>query len=387
MHVERITRTSDLHQLRSDWQRLAGAQPLRGPDWLHSWWDHFGDGNELWVLAVRQSSGALVGVAPWFVESRAAQGRVVQFLGSGMVCTDYLGLLCEPGLEADVVSAIATWMLEAGRGGGPDRWDMLELVGVAAAEPTCSLLVERLAADCGDQNTRAGLNCWRLELPTSWEEYLGRLSKSYRKIARRNLDSFQSGRVTLRTAETPGEFRQGWELLVDLHQRRRTSQQDSGCFADPRFEAFLLQAAERLFQNAALHLSWVEVAGRPAAIDFGLRNRQELFLYQSGVDVEMLEESPGNLLTSLTISQAIARGLTAIDFLRGDEPYKSYWRATPQPMAEYRLVAPRSVSVLRNRVWSAARQVKHWLHGKPGEAGSESAPGDRTTAVPEGNSA
>ncbi len=100
------------------------------------WWRHYGPviGSpqrqvELFTLAVYES-GELVGLAPWYLERSAARGRIIRFLGSGEVCSDYLTVLAARQHREAVVDVLADWLSQAGRSSGADSWDMLALAGV-----------------------------------------------------------------------------------------------------------------------------------------------------------------------------------------------------------------------------------------------------------------
>jgi CelD/BcsL family acetyltransferase involved in cellulose biosynthesis len=56
--------------------------------------------------------------------------------------------------------------------------------------------------------------------------------------------------------------------------------------------------------------------------------------------------------------RAIEEGYQFFDFLRGDEPYKAHFRATPTALLETRFIAPRMVAALGHRLWKAQRRVK-----------------------------
>jgi hypothetical protein len=60
------------------------------------------------------------------------------------------------------------------------------------------------------------------------------------------------------------------------------------------------------------------------------------------------------------LRQAIADGCRAIDFLRGDEPYKAHWRAVPRPSVELRIAAPHAGARLRHTAWIAGQSIKSW---------------------------
>src|SRR6185295_14241138 len=102
--------------------------PFRRWEWQSGWWHHFGhDGSggagELFVLGVFADDGTLVGVAPWYLQQSTASGRVLRFLGTGMVCSEYLSVLCQAEHEYQVTGAIAEWLfdqLKSARGADAD---------------------------------------------------------------------------------------------------------------------------------------------------------------------------------------------------------------------------------------------------------------------------
>jgi CelD/BcsL family acetyltransferase involved in cellulose biosynthesis len=104
--------------------------------------------------------------------------------------------------------------------------------------------------------------------------------------------------------------------------------------------------------------------GRPAAAEYHFAGGGVVYVYQGGVEPELLRAEPGSLAKVCLIKQAIAEGYREIDFLRGDEPYKPHWRAEPRACIDIRIVPRRLSSRLRNRAWLAGRSVKRWLTRK-----------------------
>ena len=85
------------------------------------------------------------------------------------------------------------------------------------------------------------------------------------------------------------------------------------------------------------------------------------YFYQGGIDPQRLSEKPGHLITAAMVKRAIEQGGRAIDFLRGDEPYKAHFRAVARPLLALHVVPDRTMSRLRNQLWLAGRSVKRWL--------------------------
>jgi CelD/BcsL family acetyltransferase involved in cellulose biosynthesis len=368
MQVARINNVDELARLSTAWNRLAGDVPFRRCEWLVPWWRHYGPAIssaqrqvELFTIGV-YDSGELVGLAPWFLDRSHARGRVVRFLGSGEVCSDYLTVLASPGREEDVADALADWLSGAAQTDGADRWDMLALAGVQRSDPTLSRLVTELYNARASVYVQPAASTWRIDLPDTWPEYLERLSKSHRKqirrLERRVLDT---GQVTLRTATNAAEMREAWRHLTNLHQRRMQSVGQCGCFYSATFSAFHRDATSALFHAGLLRIHWLERAGRAIAAEYHLVGGRTLYVYQGGIDPELLRDEPGRLATIATLRQALDEGFCGFDFCRGDEGYKAHWRAIAQETVDWRIAANRSGARLRQGVWAVRRNALGWV--------------------------
>ena len=373
MQVTRITTWSDLVALQREWNELADGMPFRTWDWLATWWKHYGNENHsdeephrktssdrcLNVLAVFNESDSrqtLVGIAPWYLDRSPIKGNVIRWLGSGEVCTDHLSLICRPGDTERVAAAIADALVS-----DDNEWDRLNLDSVDADDAPITALVAALKnRDCQVSRQDADA-CWALELPADWEAYLAGISKSHRKQLRQlERRVLESGRVQWHRVQSADELSTAWEVFVDLHQRRRKSLGEPGCFASRAFHDFHREVVGLLLARGELRMSWLELDGTPAAAEYHLADRTATYAYQGGVDPDRLEEESGRLSTILCLKQAIEEGHSRLDFLRGDEPYKAHWRATARPTFNYHVIPNRRLAKLRGRVLSAADTVTDW---------------------------
>jgi CelD/BcsL family acetyltransferase involved in cellulose biosynthesis len=371
MHVQRIASFEEWSRLAPAWNFLTRQSPFRSWEWLSSWRRAFESEGELYVVAVRDERGELIGAAPWRLQTSALRGRVLSFLGSGAACSDYLSLLSTVEHEDAVARTIADWLVAAAHGPEADRWDRLELSGVAADDSAIGKLVERLVEKGCATYRRAGARCWRIELPADWEEYVAGLSKSHRKQVRRLERRFsETGEAALFTADSEEQVARGMQLFEALHQKRRQSLGEPGCFADPQFAAFLRDVAGRLWESGNLRMQWVELHGKPVAAEFHLATSDAVYAYQAGVDPDALDDEPGRLITVATIQQAIEERKTWFEFLRGDEPYKAHFRASPIELLETHVAAPRAAAALRHGVWAAGDAMKSLLKSGLGLAGA-----------------
>lgn len=368
--VRRWAEPGQLAALRQPWDALAAGQPFRCFDWLTTWWQHYsGWGRELCVLTVSDESGDVLGVAPWFIEPSAAC-RTVRWLGSGEVCSDWLGVLARPGHEAAVGQALGRWLDTA----SVDTWDLVELCATAVSDPAMAALLGCLASAGYQVDVEAELRCWRRTLPTSWEALLAGLSKSHRKQLRRcEARYLNSGRAALREARSADELSIGLNILARLHTRRWRSLGRAGVFASPRYTSFLTDAAARLLPSGTLRLFWLELDGAPAAAEFHLAGAGCLYAYQSGIEPTALAHQPGRLTTAAILRRAIDQGFNHFDLLRGDEPYKAHWRAEPVTFQTARIVGRSPAARLQHRLWRARRELKRWVKASFGRGPSSAA--------------
>ncbi len=186
MQVTHLTQLADCWEISPAWDCMAHGNPFRRTAWLLSWWNHFQSSGDLYVLRVTDAAGQIVGVAPWYIEQTLRSGRVVRQLGSGSVCSDYLGLLTTAEHEAQVSAALSVWLVEAAAGkfGPEQRWDLLDLVSVDARDDIMTRFMEQLESVGVHVHRREAMSCWSIPLPDSWDAYLETLGRSHRRRVR-----------------------------------------------------------------------------------------------------------------------------------------------------------------------------------------------------------
>ncbi|MEX0794979.1 MAG: GNAT family N-acetyltransferase, partial [Pirellulaceae bacterium] len=333
MRLQCFNNFDDLSPHQEAWERLSGGVPFRRMAWLANWWRQYGAGQRLAIQTVWQDD-QLVAIVPWYQHESAASGRVLRLLGDGPVCTDYADLLLHPDHAEASIQLLADSLANS-----HEDWDLLELENIPASGTHLATLAEQLTAiNCRTHSTEA-LNCWRLALPESWDDFEMAQSKSHRKQIRRLLRRvLESDRAKLHIARTPEEVRSAFPTLIDLHMRRRKSLEQPGCFASEAFARFLPEAAIHMAASGHCELLTLDLDGAAIAAEIHFVDGNISFAYQAGIDPERLEEDPGSLMQIAMIQHAMHAGRQAIDFLLGDEQYKPHWRATATPCVTLRVV-------------------------------------------------
>ena len=272
------------------------------PAWQRTWWDHFRGDAELCLLTVGPESDPF-GIAPM-----ALDGDVLRFLG-GTDLFDYHDFVTD---DPRFYDALADCL-------DGEPWRTMDLASVPDGSPTLEH-IPRVYRERGCEVTVEIEDVVPgLALPATWDEYLGGLRRKDRHELRRKLrrlDAAGSHRVRLSTDET---------LEADaglFHEVMRESREEKRDFLGPEREGFFRDIVERMHSAGFLRLFLLELDGEPIAAVLAFDYAGRRLLYNSGFRRASASLSAGLLLKALCIRDAIERGLTYFDFLRGAEPYK-----------------------------------------------------------------
>jgi CelD/BcsL family acetyltransferase involved in cellulose biosynthesis len=84
--------------------------------------------------------------------------------------------------------------------------------------------------------------------------------------------------------------------------------------------------------DGPIRLSFLRVGDKRIAAGIHIEDANGYQYYNAGIDPDAFDLSPGVLLVYAYIRQALERGISRFDFLRGDEPYKYEWGAVDEPI-------------------------------------------------------
>ncbi len=341
------------------WRALAEDAPMSSPEWLLAWWEVYAKPKDrLSLLLFHKSEGSLVGLAPLFLED--AEGKATyRILGVADDVTHHATWLAAPGWEDRIGKEVARYLL-----GCESSWKRLLFEAVDDEAEAVYATVRHLA-DNGLLHHRRQINsCWRIDLPSTWDEYLQTLSKSLRKRCRKlQRQFFDSGIMTLRQAETEAELNEGFEILLKLHSARwGSAEKPLGAFDDDKFHRFHQKVARTMLTRNQLRLAWLEYGDKPVAIEYQFFDDNTVYAYQAGVDLSVNDEcSPGKLTMMAAIRFAIEHGCKWFDLLRGNDPYKANWRAVPRPCHDLRVWSRRSPGRMEWFLWNGYTMAVRYL--------------------------
>jgi len=241
--------------------------------------------------------------------AREADGTLT-FAGGQL--TDEQDVVARPGHEVEVATSVARWIAER----QPPR---VRLEYVPEERPTLEAF-DAVLREAGYRVTRTRRTVSPvLDLPESYDAYVQSLGKKERHELRRKVRRLESaGHATFRFA-TDAERATVLDRFFALH---RVSRGEKADFMTTDVERFFRDIADALAPLDRLRLGVLSFDGADVAVLFGFAIGTIIALYNAAYDPGLASLSVGIISHAWAIREAIARGYTTYDLLRGDEPYK-----------------------------------------------------------------
>jgi CelD/BcsL family acetyltransferase involved in cellulose biosynthesis len=302
------------------WDALHAESRLRSPflswTWQREWVAVFAEGRRLELRRVVDGTGRLVGLLPL-----VQIGPDRWLLVGGADVSDYLDLIALRDHEEEAWAALLS-----ARAADPAVW---ELHAVPAASPTVTAMPALAGAAGLEVTSSVEERCPVLTLPDSWDTLLASLSGKHRHEISRKLRRFEreapDGRVAWES--TPAGIERRLDDFLALHRRSR---EGKAKFMDARMERFFRRAIPALAARDGARLAFLDLPDGPIASFVTLEWDGIVGLYNSGFHPDRAALSPGVVLLSHVIRDAIARGRRRFDFLRGEERYKYEFGPSPE---------------------------------------------------------
>jgi len=292
------------------------------PPWLEVWWRELGSGRDLYLCAVKQR-GTIIGVSPLLL-----QEDVACFIGSVDVC-DCLDFVIAPGSEQDFFNILLDDLRRKGisrlslRSLRPDSTVLTHLVGISEERGY------RVSCNVEDVSLE-------LDLPPTWEEYLGILNRKQRHEVRRKLRRLrEEGEVNYRMIEDSETVADAIEFFLKFF---RESNKDKEIFMTTERESFFRSLAKAMAQARLLKIGILELDAQPVAAILYFDYNNTVYLYNNGYDPQYSSLSVGLISKILCIKDSIERGRRKFDFLKGAEEYKYRLRGKEIPLHDCQIL-------------------------------------------------
>jgi CelD/BcsL family acetyltransferase involved in cellulose biosynthesis len=338
MEFKLHTQFENLEPLAREWDALLAESVTDTPflrfEYLRDWWQTLGGGEwpqaELAVVTANESD-RLVGIAPLF-QAINRDGQPALLLLGSIEISDYLDLIVRPADLPRFVSGLLDFLAS----NLPDSWRALDWYNLPEASATLPALEEESVKRGWTFTRETYQPAPYIPLPADFDTYLAGIDKKQRHEVRRKMRRAAEHEVPVR-----------WYLV----EEESTLESEMDAFfalmmQDPAKEKFLTEPMQRQMLATArsalrggwLWLAFLEVGGKKAAGAFNFDYDDRLWGYNSGVNRDFIELSPGWILLAYTLQWACEHGRKEFDFMRGNEEYKYRFGAKDRLVMRGKLV-------------------------------------------------
>lgn len=276
------------------------------PEWLQVWWMEFGIDAEIQILSVSQQEEVL-GLAPLQIKADSAS-----LIGSTNVC-DYLDFVVAAGKEGVFFDVLLDHLARHG----------LKYLELGLLRPGSTVLASlvKVAENRGCKVSVSSEDIsLELELPATWDDYLGTLTgKQRHEVKRKFRRLYEAGDINLRIVEDAQEIPEQMTVFFDLFKK---SSNEKAAFMTDQMMSFFQTLATAMAKLKLLKLYLLELNAIPVAVSMCFDFNDTLHLYNSGFDPRFRALAVGLLCKVLSIKDGIERGRKKYDFLKGPETYK-----------------------------------------------------------------
>jgi CelD/BcsL family acetyltransferase involved in cellulose biosynthesis len=328
---------NELKGSEQEWNQLLSQSLDNNPfltyEWLTSWWKYFGKGRELKLFTAENQEPASLVVPVMYSKCKVlgSKRNKIEFVASGD--SDYQGFLVTNFQKASrTVNQLIKNIME-----DSNESDCIVFGDVPEDSATAKLLegINKLGSNTSCSITSS---CPYVPLPNNYELY----SQSLGSNMRRNLkvwekQALKDYRVEFVKYTEIGNVKEAMKIFFDLHQKRQTAMGNCGVFSDSVKRSFHTDVAKAFAERGWLGLFFLTFNDKPVSTVYSYEYNGKLYAYLCGFDPEYARYRPGHLAFKNLIKHGIAKKYRELDFLRGDEEYKSRWRATTRNNLEFKI--------------------------------------------------
>ena len=310
--------------LKDEWNNLLAEFVTHVPflryEYLKTWWQTRGGGEwpdsaQLAIVVARQN-GRLSGIAPLFTAEW--EGKPTLLLLGSIEISDYLDLIARPDDLSPFIEQLLPFL--ANPENGLQGWERLDLYNVLEDSPVLQCLqytAQKYGWGYRDEPFRPAMT---IALPSDWETYLAGIDKKQRHEIRRKMRRAYNGEVAVRwyMANDPATI----DAEIDAFMLLMGTDPEKASFLTPLMRENFRETIRCAFNETCLLLAFLEIDNKKAAAYLSFDYINQLWVYNSGIDFDYMEYSPGWVLLGELLKWAIENGKKTFDFMRGDEDYK-----------------------------------------------------------------
>jgi CelD/BcsL family acetyltransferase involved in cellulose biosynthesis len=342
MLIKTVTTDRDFIKLREAWDILhkeANGTIFQSFVWNYKWWEIYKQPNYQLRITSYWDNDRLVGLLPFFFEHldfRILSLNRLRFIGIFETYGEYAPLV-HPEFEEQVNDSMKVFCISQLLNGECDKISMFrfspesDTMQKFMAKVKSKGIISRYAPHC--------ITRIMMPLPDSWDKYLASISSNEKHLIQRRMRALVKEKVVVERLKDEKISSQDFSDFVKLHSIVWEEKGILGYYTSSRFEEFHRVLSTKYQKETQAQLYFFNKDGKRFAAVQVYCMHDTCCFYLSGMDRHhpLGNQSPGKVLLSYAIKDAIEEGYKYFDFQGGDEPYKSRLGGIPSSFAKFEM--------------------------------------------------
>jgi len=324
-----VTNEREFRELQPEWDELFRNNQRHSPfqtwTWVAAWLKYIAGPHELHIICWRCDEGQLQFVLPLIFRKTGrplTRSRIVLVCSYGTECSDHIGCLSLLTHESRIAE-FSTRALNKCFGDSV----RIELGNLSTFTNYPDKLKSRVQEGGRIVRLTKQAICPVVDLPTSWEEYLQRLSVNFRSQIRRTYKRIvNDDNLTFRSVAVSDASSFTHEL-IRLNRKRIADKGETSSLENEKFRRFLHDAIPGMAANGIAWMDELMDGEKVVATALNFVWGDTVYYYLGGFADGAKGLRPGTALFALAMKRCIENGISRYDFLRGAEHYKYRWGA------------------------------------------------------------
>lgn len=328
MEYSLITSIDNLDLIMGEWNDLldesASHVPFLRYEYVRIWWQTRGGGewpqSDLAVVIARKV-GKLMGIAPMFFSLNREKIPALLLIGCVEV-SDFLDVITRAEDIPEFLRGLFAYISSPAFGLGTllATWKTLDWYNLLDSSPTLAALPQAALQAGWISREEVLQHSPYIPLPGDWEKYLEGIDKKQRHEIRRKLRRIEESQIPIRwyVVEDGNTLKAETQAFINM----MAQDPEKNKFLTPPMRDHMTNVIECAFQTGCLLLAFLEVNGVKAAGSLSFNYLNRVWVYNSAIDRQYMEYSPGWVLLGYLLKYANETEIKEFDFMRGGEDYK-----------------------------------------------------------------
>jgi hypothetical protein len=324
-------------KMKDQWNDLLEKSITHVPflryEFLKQWWMTCGGGewkNSDMLIVTAWDNKKLVGIAPFFYKINDPGDPSLMLIGSYEI-SDYLDFIVLPEyldqFLLDLFGFLTTSEIK--------KWQDIDLYNLLDYSPTLAAIEKASRLIGWKCESEILQKAPYIPIPGDWDLYLKGIDKKQRHEIRRKMRRLAESGHPNRwyIVENADNAEVEMNAFLDLME----NDEEKKTFLTPAMRIQMRETMRCAFDTGCLNLSFLVIDEKKAAGYFSFYYLNRLWVYNSGMNRDFSEFSPGWVLLGYLLQWANNQKIDEFDFLRGDEDYKYKFGAIDRSVVRMRI--------------------------------------------------